>query len=197
MSDHAAKLRASLTLEPEETAILVCDMQDGLNGVYYKDMVQVLNPLLKAAKILGVQTIVTEYEVEKFGHTTPELLPLLKELNAPILVKPDFSMYPTIKHLLGKKVKTVLICGIAAHCCVYHTTIDMLDAGYNVHVLKNCVTSWNAMDRRAGLETLRDIGAVLTTVTTAIMAYVRTSKHPKNAELEPIYLGKLPEIPDE
>lgn len=83
------------------------------------------------------------------GHTAPELVPLLKEANAIILVKPDFSAYPTIKAHLGKNVKTVLICGIAAHSCVYHTTIDLLEDGYNVHVLKKCVTSWNAMDRFA------------------------------------------------
>lgn len=81
------------------------------------------------------------------GHTAPELLPLLNEAGATILIKPDFSAYPTIKPHLGKAVKTVIICGIAAHSCVYHTTIDLLDDGYNVHVLRNATTSWNAVDR--------------------------------------------------
>lgn len=39
------------------------------SGVYFDDMLEVLKPLLKAAKILGVQVIVTEFVVERESHS--------------------------------------------------------------------------------------------------------------------------------
>ncbi len=33
------------------------------------------------------------------------------------------------------KVKTILLTGIETHVCVINTAIDLLDMGYNVHVI--------------------------------------------------------------
>ena len=32
-------------------------------------------------------------------------------------------------------VKSVIVCGIEAHVCVLQTTMDLVDAGFEVHVL--------------------------------------------------------------
>lgn len=47
--------------------------------------------------------------------------------------------------------------------------------------------------RMYGLEALKSVGAVLTTATIAVMAFVKSAHHPKIAEIGPLFLEKLPD----
>ena len=40
-----------------------------------------------------------------------------------------------------------MICGVEAHVCVYLTTQDFLELGYTVHVVVDCTSSRNQVDR--------------------------------------------------
>lgn len=56
-------------------------------------------------------------------------------------------MYKVVKEHLAGNVKSVLICGVAAHCCVFQSVVDLLDAGLSVHVVVNATSTNNAEDR--------------------------------------------------
>ncbi|KAH7684486.1 hypothetical protein AAVH_41007, partial [Aphelenchoides avenae] len=146
MAANLVALRASLRLNADETVLVIVDMQESLDALYFKDATMVLKHLLKAAKAVGLKTIAVEHEPELNGATTEELQKPLDEVNAVRVSKTDFSAYPAIKDHIGKGVKTVLICGVAPHCCTYHTAIDLLDAGYNVQMVTNANVSQNQVD---------------------------------------------------
>ena len=42
---------------------------------------------------------------------------------------------------------TVILCGIEAQACVQQTVIDLLEKGYNVHVIADAVSSRSMVDR--------------------------------------------------
>ena len=41
----------------------------------------------------------------------------------------------------------MVLCGVEAHVCVYLTTQDFLELGYTVHVVVDCTSSRNQVDR--------------------------------------------------
>ena len=48
--------------------------------------------------------------------------------------------------------KTVVLFGIEAHVCVQQTALDLLEGGYEVHVLVDGVSSQRALDRAVALK---------------------------------------------
>ena len=54
--------------------------------------------------------------------------------------------------------------GIETHVCVYQTSLDLMDMGYEVNVIADCVSSRTALNREIGLERLVASGAKLSSV---------------------------------
>lgn len=73
--------------------------------------------------------------------------PHLKELKAKVLPKEDFSGYNVFKENIGAHVKSVIVFGVAAHCCVYQSVVDLLGHGLTVHLVVNATTTHNQEDR--------------------------------------------------
>lgn len=93
------------------------------------------------------------------GSTVTPLATIMNSLPPPsttqALPKTRFSMYlpdHTPKWLQDAKVKSVLIVGIESHVCVLQTTLDLLENGYDVHILADGVSSCNAGERKVALE---------------------------------------------
>ena len=63
---------------------------------------------------------------------------------------------------LGRK--QILVTGIEAHVCVYQTCIDLLKSDYEVHLVKDAVSSRIKSNYRLGVEKIKDAGAQLTSV---------------------------------
>lgn len=45
------------------------------------------------------------------------------------------------------QVNTVVLCGIETHACIRHTAIDLIDQGFNVHVVVDACSSRTMVDR--------------------------------------------------
>lgn len=75
------------------------------------------------------------------GRTVEELS--LTDSNIKVFQKTRFSMCP--KEL--DNVKSIILCGIEAHVCILHTTLDLLEKGYNVHVVTDATSSRSLPDR--------------------------------------------------
>jgi isochorismate hydrolase len=76
------------------------------------------------------------------------------------------------------KRQQVILTGIEAHVCVLQTGFDLLDSGFQVHVLSDGVFSRTSENHRLALERLHDRGAILSSVEIALFEMVRTSEHP-------------------
>ncbi|KAH7705717.1 isochorismatase domain-containing protein 2 [Aphelenchoides avenae] len=198
-SVSAAALASSLPIAPRgfrpsapHTVLIVCDMQPAFKDyVAFYEVCVCIQRLLNAANVLDLRAFVSEFQPELNGPTVSELD---LAVATPIVVDKgtSFSAYPAIKERLPKHAKTAIVCGNGYTDGVYETTLELLDAGYDVHVPANATTSVTAVDRLVMLEKLKLAGAVVTTVDTAILAMVATSAHPKNAEIVHLLKEKLP-----
>lgn len=73
-------------------------------------------------------------------------LDLIKH-DIPVFEKKRFSMcIPSVVEALECS-QSVILCGIEAHVCVLHTTLDMLEKGMAVHVVADGVSSRSQTDR--------------------------------------------------
>ncbi|KAH7711225.1 isochorismatase domain-containing protein 2 [Aphelenchoides avenae] len=175
------------------TILIVCDMQPAFKDyVAFNEVCVCIQRLLNAANVLDLRAFVSEFQPELNGPTVPEL-DLAVATSVVVDKETSFSAYPAIKERRPKHAKTAIVCGNGLSDGVYETTLELLDAGYDVHVPANATTSIIAVDRLVMLEKLKLAGAIVTTVDTAILAMVRTSAHPKNDEIVHLLKEKLPE----
>jgi nicotinamidase-related amidase len=70
-------------------------------------------------------------------------------------------------------IKNVVIVGMETHICVLQTTIDLINAGYNTHVVADAVISRSKFNWRTGLEYMRDAGAKITVTETVLFQLLK------------------------
>lgn len=174
-------------LNAENSLFFLIDIQDRLVGMLKnrEEIAKNNSILAKAAKILGVPVIASEQYPNGLGSTILEVREYLNTEN--VLEKTSFSALATdtIKAKLESlNRKKVVLTGIETHICVYQTARALLDAGYEVYVVKNACSSRSSKDYRTALELMRDYGAKLTCVETVLFELLGTSKHPNFKEIQ-------------
>jgi nicotinamidase-related amidase len=58
--------------------------------------------------------------------------------------------------------KQVLLVGIEAHVCVYQTCRDLLDNGFDIHLVVDAISSRTAANKQLGIEMMQAKGAQIT-----------------------------------
>ena len=69
--------------------------------------------------------------------------------------------------------RQVVVAGIEAHVCVMQTVLELLDAGYTVHLVRDAVMSRRKENWMVGIEASRDAGAVITSTEAALFQLLR------------------------
>lgn len=64
-------------------------------------------------------------------------------------------------HLEGLSRQSVVIVGIETHVCVQQTALDLLEQGYDVHIVVDGVSSQRALDRAVALQVRNQAGPLL------------------------------------
>lgn len=133
-----------------------------------------------AALKLGLPVRVTEQYPKGLGRTMPTLIDALGEAYQPI-EKTRFSAEAAMR---GSEIESVLLCGIEAHVCVLQTALDLIDAGFHAFALVDAVDSRSPQNKRLGLERMRQSGAVLVSIETALFELMQDARHPRFKELQ-------------
>ncbi|TKY88415.1 hypothetical protein EX895_002767 [Sporisorium graminicola] len=185
----AATAFRTARIELSKTAFFLCDMQERFKtAIANFDLVTNTSArMLKAAKILDVPVFTTEQNPKALGATVAPLSELLKELPdvsaSAVHPKTRFSMdLPGITDKWLKSagdIQHVVIFGIESHVCVLQTTLDLLDKGIQVHVIKDGVSSCNVGEIDVALERMRDSGAKITTSESILFQMLIDASHPK------------------
>ncbi|EFN51301.1 hypothetical protein CHLNCDRAFT_49249 [Chlorella variabilis] len=169
-------------LAAEETALLVCDVQERFRPVItgFPAVIDTSKRMLRAAAALQLPVIVTEQYPKALGNTVEELREFIPQ-GAPVVAKTLFSMCTeevnaAFQALPG--VKKVLIVGIETHVCVLQTSLDLLERGYEVHVLVDGVSSQRLGDRSVALQRLAQSGAFLATSEMVCFQMMKNTSHP-------------------
>lgn len=168
-------------LNTEESALVLVDMQARLADIVDRRELVVPNALrlIKGCQALNVPVLATVQVPDKLGPMPPELVEALGEISP--MPKAVFSALREPDFLLALRQSgrtQVLLAGIEAHVCVLQTGLDLLDAGYAVHVLSDGVFSRTAENQGLALKRLHDAGATVSSVEMALFELIRTSVHP-------------------
>lgn len=164
-------------LDAGNSVLVVIDVQEKLcramDEKILKHLVANAGILMDAAAELKIPILVTEQYVKGLGETLPELK---GRVAAPALEKMTFSCCGDSAFMekvksLGKK--QVIVVGMECHVCVLQTVIELLDAGFCVHLVRDAVMSRRKENWLVGLETARDAGAVITSTEAALFQLLK------------------------
>lgn len=154
-------------LRKDKTGLVVIDVQGKLATIVHDSEAFITNlvKLVKAAKLLGMPILWLEQNPEKLGATVPELHEVLDAVEP--IAKYSFSACgePAFVDAVKKaKMNAWLITGIEAHICVYQTALGLLDLGYDVELVSDCVSSRTIENKDMALAKLARKGAEVTSL---------------------------------
>lgn len=158
-------------LQKDQTVFVLVDVQGKLAQIVNNSEIlhDNLEKLIKGLQVLDIPILWLEQYPDGLGPTTESLSLLLKGQEP--IAKMTFSAAGNeefMKQLEDTGRKQVLIAGIETHICVYMTTADLLEQGYEVEVIEDAVTSRTEANKRIGLEKMKNLGASVTCVETAL-----------------------------
>ncbi|MEW5298299.1 MAG: hypothetical protein WDW38_000975 [Sanguina aurantia] len=169
-------------LVPAKAALFVCDIQERFRPIItgYPTVIDTAKRMIRAAGILKIPVVVTEQYPQRLGSTVSELTEVLPPATFTVS-KTCFSMLtPEVEKWLVERpnVKQVLLLGIETHVCVLQSSLDLIEKGYEVHLLVDGISSQRAFDRAAGLQRLAQAGAFTCSSEMALFQLMGDSKHP-------------------
>jgi nicotinamidase-related amidase len=162
-------------LDRDRATLVVVDMQEAFRKAVptFDAVAESAAKLVQGVEAMGVPIVVTEQYPQGLGHTVPEVGQHLPDDVEPI-EKVRFSAAEAEGFDLDGRDQA-LVCGIETHVCVNQTVLDLLDQGFEVHVVGDAVGSRTDENRELGLHKAERAGAVLTSVETALFELLRGS----------------------
>jgi len=174
-------------LDRKRSILSIVDIQEKLAAVMSERVAvtEATKKLIVASKRLGIPMLVTEQYPAGLGPTDPGLVEAMEDAYKPI-EKLAFGCGGEPKYLdaLAETGKAqVLLCGMETHVCVLQTCMQLLDNDYVVHVAADAVCSRRAEDKALAIQTMRQAGAVITTVETAAFQWLKFAGTPEFKDL--------------
>jgi nicotinamidase-related amidase len=178
-----------MTLAREQTALVVCDVQERLypamDADHREEVMRNLKVLATSARRLGVPILVTEQYPKGLGHTLQELVDTLGPKVEP-MERVTFSCCAVgafCSRLEASGARQVVLTGIEAHVCVLMSALDLVALGYTVHVAADAVTSRTQANWRLAMDQLRQAGVVVTTTESVLFQLLRQADTDEFREL--------------
>ena len=178
--------RFSKLLKPEQTALLIIDIQERILPVINNHPLVVENTLklIKGFKILGLPIYFTEQYPKGLGSTTRQIIEELGDLKP--FDKMSFSCSGAgelFDEFKMKNISQIVICGIEAHVCVQQTVLDLIENKFQINLASDAVSSRKEMDYRTALERMRNHGAEITSTESNLFELLNVCGTPQFKEI--------------
>ena len=176
-------------LTAENTLLLAIDFQERLMPVMSRreEIAQKTASLVEGCQILDVPILVTQQYTKGLGDTIPEIKEALGEYRP--IEKKTFSCCKTGEFndkLASIGRKNIIIAGIEAHICVQQTALDLLEKGYCVYIIADCISSRAETDLFYAEKRMEKAGAILTTMESVLFEMLGSADHPMRKEISNI-----------
>ena len=162
--------RSSELMTPEDTGLLVVDLQEKLVPVITtiqqspyvsRDERHMLDVLLRHRTIPRIGRMdMGEYQpkdvVEKLMFSCREADDIFR----------DWA---------EGSIRKILICGIETHVCIQQTVLDLLSEGFRVYLAVDAIGARHALDHQIALRRMESSGAVLTTTEAAMFEWCESA----------------------
>ena len=170
-------------LDSTKAALLVIDAQEAFRDVIAdcENLARRISTAVRGFTMLERPVLVTEQYPKGLGRTAAEIRQVLPD-DFEYIEKTTFSSCGA--HVLEDRlreagVSQVVICGLETHVCVNQTAHDLLDRGFDVHLLTECVASRFETDKQTGLSKMFASGVIPSCVEMALFELMRDAKHDK------------------
>ncbi len=171
-----------MLITTENTVLLLIDVQGRLAQIMYKsdELFASLETMIRGMKILDIPIIWMEQVPESLGPTIEPIASLLSDIKP--ISKNTFSCCSNQEFMdrfdsLGRN--KVLLTGIETHICVYQTGIDLINAGYGVQVVDDCVSSRTKRNKEIGIDRIKQAGGALTSNEMVFFELMKAAKGDK------------------
>ncbi len=174
-------------LNADDAILLVIDIQEKFMPVIQnaEQVIEKTRIMLETARRLEIPILISEQYPKGLGYTVPKLLESLPS-SATTLEKTAFGCLgdeAMSQYFKASGRKQVIICGIEAHVCVNQTVHQLLDAGYEPHLIEDAISSRDPQHRTLALNKMRQSGAIESCVEMAIFELMHHAKH---SEFKPL-----------
>ena len=166
-------------LTRNDTAFVVIDLQEKLvPAMSDRETLEDKSVrLIKGMKVLGIPTIVTQQYTKGLGETIPSVAEALGDFRH--VEKNTFGCMANeefASRIKESGKKNIVVCGIEAHICVQQTVLQLIEEGYNVYLVADCVASRNENDKPWSITRMGEAGAIITTYEAVLYEILRDSK---------------------
>jgi nicotinamidase-related amidase len=155
-------------LNREDAVLVVVDVQERLVPAIDKELyarsLKNFKIAIETAGTLGLPIILTEQYPKGLGHTVPDVVRALEGKS--------YERIETVR-------RQVILIGMETHVCVYQTSVDLINAGYEVFVLDDAVSSRFLHNYQSGIAALRYAGAVVVSTETAVFQMMKVAGTPE------------------
>lgn len=150
-----------MRIKATDSTLLIVDIQERLFPVILDAaaMAEHTAWLQQVAKRVGVPVLLTEQYSKGLGQTIATLRDGVED--SAILEKLDFSAAgdgELFKRPGGER-RQFVVCGCETHVCVLQTVLELLEAGRQVFVVEEAVTSRTPANKQLALARMRQAGA--------------------------------------
>ncbi|MDD2367256.1 MAG: hydrolase [Desulfuromonadaceae bacterium] len=173
-------IKESFFLERDSSVLVVIDVQEKLcvamDQDVLKQLVKNIGILLESVVELKVPVLITEQYVKGLGSTLSELKD--KCGAAQYYEKMAFSCCGSAEFVAALKAtgkRQVIITGMETHVCVLQTVIELRDAGFDVHVVKDAVMSRSKQNWQTAMHSMTLAGAVPTSTESTLFQLLKVA----------------------
>lgn len=175
-----------MKIKAEESIFVQVDIQEKLfpHISNNEELEKNLLILLKGLKLHEIPFIINEQYKKGIGETIPSLRELTDEY--PHFEKTTFSCCGNEDGLEAIKAlgrNTVILAGIETHVCVLQTALDLLEEGFKVVLVTDCVNSRKQSDKDMAIKRLIQAGVIPTTYESLLFELTVNAKHPVFKEI--------------
>ena len=181
--DKDSMTSTNLLCQADDGCLLVIDIQPRLTAAMPGKVLDLLiknsTLLIRAAGILSVPVIATQQYPQGLGAVEPVISATLPA-DCRYFEKTAFSCAQTgdfMLELARLKRKQVILTGIEAHVCVLQTAIDLKNAGYDVFVVIDAVSSRQRENYENALQRLQQAGIITCNTESVIFEWIRDARH--------------------
>lgn len=164
----------------DQSQLAIVDMQSRLAGVMQADAMQSVvkncGILATAAALLEVPVLLTEQYPKGLGHTVPELLELLNQVQqnrVQAIEKTAFSCMGEAKFArqLTRDRPQIILAGMEAHICVLQTALSLVESK-QVFIVEDAVISRDPANKANALARLREAGCIISNTESVLFEWV-------------------------
>lgn len=175
-------------LDSAHTALIVIDIQEAFRNVIpdFERLARRAATAIRGFQILGLPVLVTEQYPKGMGRTAAEIVEVLPP-DFRYIEKTAFSSCGASAvedALRSAGVSQVVLCGLETHVCVNQTAHDLLDRGFQVHLLTDAVASRHRRNKKAGLSKMFSSGVVASSIEMALFELMRDATHEKFKDIQ-------------